>query len=105
LKTAGDPHLHFGAVLCPAGIIAASSVVCVDARRNLPYLRLLSEQLDRGYLGPFPAFADSADFDTLRLWAVTHNEWKGPQMAAVIVADDDRVWYVFPQRQSTRGQL
>jgi hypothetical protein len=47
-----------------------------------------------GYLGPFPAFADSADFDTLRLWAVSHNEWKGPQMAAVIVADDDRVWYV-----------
>jgi len=49
-----------------------------------------------GYLGPFPAFTDSPDFDTLRLWAVTHNDWKGPRMAAVIVANDDRVWYVFP---------
>jgi hypothetical protein len=47
-----------------------------------------------GYLGPFPAFADSSDFDTLRIWAVTHNEWKGPKMAAVIVADDNRVWYL-----------
>jgi hypothetical protein len=47
-----------------------------------------------GYLGPFPALADSSDFDTLRIWAVTHNEWKGPKMAAVIVADDNRVWYL-----------
>jgi hypothetical protein len=49
-----------------------------------------------GYLGQFPAFADSPDFDALRLWAVTHNDWKGPRMAAVIVSDDDRVWYVSP---------
>jgi hypothetical protein len=49
-----------------------------------------------GYLGQFPAFADSPDLDTLRLWAVTHNEWKGPRMAAVIVSDEGRVWYVSP---------
>jgi hypothetical protein len=30
-----------------------------------------------GYLGSHPAFADSADFDALRLWVVKHNDWKG----------------------------
>jgi hypothetical protein len=46
--------------------------------------------------GQFSAFADSSDFDTLRLWAVTRNAWQGPRMAAVIVSDEHRVWYVSP---------
>jgi hypothetical protein len=42
------------------------------------------------YLGLHPAFADSADFDALRLWAVNHNDWKGIRTVAVIVSDDER---------------
>jgi 5-methylcytosine-specific restriction enzyme B len=47
-----------------------------------------------GYLAPYAAFAESSDFDALRLWAVDHNDWKGTQTAAVIVSDEGRVWYV-----------
>ncbi|BBY41331.1 hypothetical protein MMAN_54650 [Mycobacterium mantenii] len=47
-----------------------------------------------GFLGSHPAFADSDDFDALRLWAVKHNDWKGVRTAAVIVSDAGRVWYV-----------
>ena len=40
-----------------------------------------------GYLypDPFPAFADSDDFDTLRAWALDHNEWKDIRSGALIV--------------------
>lgn len=47
-----------------------------------------------GFLGSHPAFADSDDFDALRLWAVKYNDWKGVRTAAVIVSDAGRVWYV-----------
>jgi hypothetical protein len=47
-----------------------------------------------GYLGSHPAFADSEDFDALRLWTVEHNDWKGTRTAAVIVSDEGRFWYV-----------
>ncbi|MGC2380723.1 MAG: hypothetical protein WA622_26980 [Mycobacterium sp.] len=62
-----------------------------------------------GYLGQHPAFADSPDFDTLRRWAVTHNDWKGIRTAAVIVSDEGRVWYVSPsgkerEASNVRGQ-
>jgi hypothetical protein len=46
------------------------------------------------YLGLHPAFADSDDFDALRLWAVHHNNWKGVHTVAVIVSDDERFWKV-----------
>ena len=46
------------------------------------------------YLGLHPAFADSDDFDALRLWAVDHNDWKGIRTVAVIVSDDGRFWKV-----------
>jgi hypothetical protein len=49
-----------------------------------------------GYLGPHPAYADSSDFDALRRWAITRNDWKGVKTAAVIVSDEGRVWYVSP---------
>jgi len=45
------------------------------------------------YLG-VPAFADSDDFDALRLWAVEHNDWKGIRTVAVIVSDDERSWKI-----------
>jgi hypothetical protein len=45
------------------------------------------------YLG-VPAFADSDDFDALRLRAVGHNEWKGVRTVAVIVSDDERFWKI-----------
>ncbi len=49
-----------------------------------------------GYLypDPFPAFADSDDFDALRTWAVHHNEWKGTRTVAFIVSDEGRFWKV-----------
>jgi hypothetical protein len=46
------------------------------------------------YLGVHPAFADSDDFDALRLWAVDHNYWKGIRTVAVIVSDEERFWKV-----------
>jgi hypothetical protein len=46
------------------------------------------------YLGLHPAFAESGDFDALRLWAVDHNDWKGIHTVAVIVSDDERFWKV-----------
>jgi hypothetical protein len=45
------------------------------------------------YLGG-PAFADSDDFDALRLLAVEHNDWKGIRTVAVIVSDDERFWKI-----------
>jgi hypothetical protein len=54
----------------------------VNGSRNLISCRaLISIQLPptAGDLGLHPAFADSPDFDTLRLWAVTHNDWKAPE--------------------------
>lgn len=41
-----------------------------------------------------PAFADSDDFDALRLWAVDNNDWKGIRTVAVVVSDDERFWKV-----------
>jgi hypothetical protein len=38
-----------------------------------------------GFLHPYAAFADSDDFDALRVWAVNHNEWKGKSTVAIIV--------------------
>ena len=46
------------------------------------------------YLRPYAAFADCTDFETLRLWAVKNNEWKGQRANAVIVSDEGRFWYV-----------
>jgi len=47
-----------------------------------------------GYVSTAPAFAESENFDALRLWAVKHNEWKGIRQAAVIASDSGRFWYV-----------
>jgi hypothetical protein len=46
------------------------------------------------YLGLHPAFADSDDFDVLRLWAVDHNDWKSIRTVAVIVSEEERYWKV-----------
>jgi hypothetical protein len=46
------------------------------------------------YLGLHPAFADSDDFDALRLWAIDHNDWKGTHTVAVIVSDNESFWKV-----------
>lgn len=46
------------------------------------------------YLAPYAAFAESSDFDAIRLWAVDHNDWKGIRTAAVIVSDQGRFWYI-----------
>ena len=56
------------------------------------------------------AFADSDDFDALRLWAVGHNAWKDKRSAALIVSDDGRFWKVFrdgstQQVDNRRGQV
>lgn len=45
-------------------------------------------------MGPHPPFAESQDFDALRLWAVDHNDWKGIRTAAVIASDEGRFWYL-----------
>jgi hypothetical protein len=47
-----------------------------------------------GFVATCPAFADSDDFDALRLWAVEHNDWKGMRPGAVIASDSGRFWYV-----------
>lgn len=49
-----------------------------------------------GFVADCPAFADSNDFDALRLWAINHNDWKGARQGAVIASDDGRFWYVSP---------
>jgi len=46
------------------------------------------------YPDPFPAFADSDDFDALTAWAVDHNDWKGTRTVALIVSDGGRFWKV-----------
>jgi serine/threonine protein kinase len=46
------------------------------------------------YPDPFPAFADSDDFDALRQWAIDHNDWKGTGTAALIVSDEGRFWEI-----------
>jgi hypothetical protein len=47
-----------------------------------------------GFVAACPAFAESDDFDALRLWAVDHNDWKGTRQGAVIASDSGRFWYV-----------
>ena len=43
-----------------------------------------------GFVGTCPAFAESDDFDALRLWAIDHNDWKGKSQGAVIASDAGR---------------
>lgn len=47
-----------------------------------------------GFVATCPAFAESDDFDALRLWAVKNNAWKGIRQAAVIASDEGRFWYI-----------
>lgn len=49
---------------------------------------------DHGCVAPCPAFAESGDFDALRLWAVDHNDWKGARKVAVIASDAGRFWLI-----------
>jgi hypothetical protein len=57
-----------------------------------------------GYLGPHPTFADSSDFDTLRRWAVSHNDWKRVKnRRGHRVRRGSRLVCV-PERHRTRGQ-
>ena len=49
---------------------------------------------DHGFVAPCPAFAESDDFDALRLWAVEHNDWKGTKKVAVISSDSGRFWLI-----------
>ena len=55
------------------------------------------------YLAPYAAFAESPDFDALRLWAVDHNDWKGIRTAAVIVSDEGHFWYVSRSGKEREG--
>lgn len=49
---------------------------------------------DHGAVATCPAFAESDDFDALRLWAVTNNDWKGTRKVAVIASDEGRFWLI-----------
>jgi hypothetical protein len=47
-----------------------------------------------GFVADCPPFAESDDFDALRLWAVDNNDWKGIRQAAVIASAAGKFWYV-----------
>jgi hypothetical protein len=80
--------------------LTATETYDVGLGRAIPWSAMSASQPSyrlfesAGFLAPYPAFADSDDFDALRLWAVDHNDWKGVRTAAMVASDDGRFWYV-----------
>jgi hypothetical protein len=80
-------------VMIPEGP-TGSNAITLDAMFAAHLKYRLFESV--GFVGPYPAFADSDDFDALRVWAVHGNDWKGERTAAIVVSDEGSFWKVFP---------